>query len=198
MARRAFDADEYHWYALDVVRQKEYVAGYLLNKMGCMTFIPTETKFRKKSRYTKGKIEVAYAAFPGVVFAGFPAYPNWLRVRSLGLVNGVLSLPDQHGRVYPRRIDTASKEWLMYRGRQTDGQLTVERHRVTFKGQEVERSVPLIHVQGKGVIRSPAMLKNKASGDRPVVIEAQGDRARKLREILDWSDSVGLVHVKAA
>ena len=86
----------------------------------------------------------------------------------------------------------------MYRGRQTDGQLTVERHRVTFKGQEVERSVPLIHVQGKGVIRSPAMLKNKASGDRPVVIEAQGDRARKLREILDWSDSVGLVHVKAA
>jgi hypothetical protein len=198
MGKRIYEDDEYHWYALDVVRQKEYVAGYLLNKMGCVTFIPTETKYRKKSRYTKGKLEVAYAAFPGVVFAGFPTYPNWLRVRSLGLVNGVLSLPDSEGRVYPRRIDTASREWMMYRGMQTDGQLTIERHLVRFRGQEVERSVPLIHVQGKGVIRSPAMLKNKASSNRPLVVKATGERARKLQGLLDWSKDVGLPHVEAA
>lgn len=198
MGKRTFDDDEYHWYALDVVRQKEYVAGYLLNQMGCMTFIPTETKFRKKNRYAKGKLEVAYAAFPGVVFAGFPTAPNWMRVRSIGLVNGVLSLPDAHGRVYPRRIDTGSKDWTLYRGRQTDGHLTIERHLVRFNGHDVEKSVPLIHVQGKGVIRSPAMLKNKASGNRPIVIAASGERARKLQGILDWSDNVGLMREQAA
>lgn len=181
---RTFDADELHWYALDVARQKEYVAGYLLNKMGAMTFIPTETKFRKKTRHSKGKIEVAYAAFGGLVFAGFPAAPNWLRVRSIGLINGVLSIPDSKGRVYPRRIDTSSREWINYRARQTDGQLTIERHRITHNGQEVERSVPLISVQGKGVIRSPAMLKNKASADRPMVVRAAGERARMLSAML--------------
>lgn len=184
MGRRGYDEDELHWYALDVVRQKEYVAGYLLNKMGAMTFIPTETKFRKKTRYSKSKMEVAYAAFSGVVFAGFPTAPNWLRVRSIGLVNGVLSIPDSQGRVYPRRIDTSSREWINYRSRQTDGQLTIERHLVMHRGHEVERSVPLISVQGKGVIRSPSMLKNKASADRPMVIRAAGERARMLSAML--------------
>lgn len=188
MARRKYEEDELHWYALDVVRQKEYVAGYLLNKRGCMTFIPTETKFRKKNRYAKGKIEVAYAAFSGVVFVGFPAAPNWLEVMSINLVNGVLSIPDDNGRVYPRRIDTASREWIDYRSRQTDGQLTIERHRmpVRIKGEtvEVERSVPLISVQGKGVIRSPSMLKTKASSSRPLVVRAAGERAKMLAAIL--------------
>jgi len=186
--KRAYDEDELHWYALDVARQKEYVAGYLLNKMGAMTFIPTETKFRKKTHHSKGKIEVAYAAFGGLVFAGFPAAPNWLRIRAIGLINGVLSIPDSQGRVYPRRIDTSSREWINYRARQTDGQLTIERHRmpVRIDGHtvEIERSVPLISVQGKGVIRSPAMLKNKASADRPMVIRAAGERARMLSAML--------------
>lgn len=188
MGRRQFDEDELFWYALDVVRQKEYVAGHLLNKMGAMTFIPTETKFRKKTRYSRSKMEVAYAAFSGVVFAGFPIPPNWMRVRSCGLINGVLSIPDSQGRVYPRRIDTSSREWINYRSRQTDGQLTIERHRMAVRidGETVyiERSVPLISVQGKGVIRSPAMLKNKASADRPLVIRAAGERARILGAML--------------
>lgn len=190
MARRQFDQDELHWYALDVVRQKEYVAGYLLNQMGAMTFIPTETRFRKKTRHTKGKIEVAYAAFAGTVFAGFPTAPNWIKVRSIGLVNGVLSIPDDQGRLYPRRIDTASRDWIRYRGQQMDGQLTVERHRMLARVKgvgviEVEKSVPLISVQGKGVIRSPAMLKNKASSDRPMIIRAAGERAKMLGAMLE-------------
>lgn len=194
MARHQFDDDELHWYALDVVRQKEYVAGFLLNKMGAMTFIPTETRFRKKTRHTKGKIEVAYAAFAGTVFAGFPSAPNWLKVRSVGLVNGVLSIPDSDGRLCPRRIDTASWDWIRYRAQQTDGQLTIERHRMLTRVRglgmiEMERSVPLISVQGKGVIRSPAMLRNKASSDRPMVIRAAGERARMLGAMLENRNS---------
>lgn len=187
--RKTFDADDLYWYALDVTRQKEYVAGYFLSRMGCATFIPTETKFRRKNRHAKAKIEVAYPALSGVVFAGFPAAPNWFRVMSISIINGVLSIPDAQGRVYPRRIDTASKEWINYRYRQADGYLTIERHRmpVRVKGEtvEVERSVPLISVQGKGVIRSPSMLKNKASADRPLVVTAVGERARLLGAMLE-------------
>jgi hypothetical protein len=185
---RTFDADELHWYALDVVRQKEYVAGHIFNRMGWMTFIPTETRFRRKNRYAKAQLEVAHPEFPGVVFVGFPQAPNWLRVMSLHLVNGVISVPDIEGRVYPRRIETGTKEWMDFRAFRTDGQLTIERHKVLVrvKGEEVEieRSVPFVQVQGRGVIRSTKNLKTKAGGDRPIVIRAAGERARLLGELL--------------
>lgn len=174
-----FEADALHWYAFDVVRQKEYVAGLILNRMGCMTFIPTEMRFRKKNRYSKSKIEVAHAGIPGVVFAGFATAPNWYRVMSLHLVNGVLSIDDK-----PWRIDTAGKEWIRYRSKQIDGQLVVERHRVMFRGAEVERSAALVQVQGRGVIRAPWALKGKAGSDRPVIIKLTGERARMLYSIL--------------
>jgi hypothetical protein len=197
MSKRIFDEDEYHWYALDVVRQKEYVAGYILDRMGCVTFIPTESRFRKKTRYNKGKMEVAYAAIPGTIFVGFPQAPNWFRVMALHVVNGVLSVDDK-----PRRIDTAGREWIRYRGYQADGRMTVERHKVMVRvdGEdvEVERSIPLISVQGRGVIRSSASLKTKAASNRPVVIKVAGERAKKLQGILDWSNNVGLCQVEAA
>ncbi|HEV7345485.1 MAG TPA: transcription termination/antitermination NusG family protein [Devosia sp.] len=180
MAKRQYDDDELHWYALDVVRQKEYVAGYLLNKMGAMTFIPTSTRFRKKNRYSKGKMEVAHATISGTIFVGFPTAPVWYRVMSMHLVNGVLSVDGR-----PRRIDTASRGWLEYRGRQLDGQLTLERHLVLHKGQEVERSAALISVQGRGVLRTHTNLKLKAAKDRPLVIRAAGERARILGTMLE-------------
>jgi len=195
--KRVFEDGEYHWYALDVVRQKEYVAGHILSGMGCVTFIPTESRFRKKTRHSKGKMEVAHAAIPGTIFVGFPEAPNWFRVMGLHVVNGVLSVDDR-----PRRIDTASRDWLRYRAYQTDGRMTVERHKVIVRvdGEEVEveRSVPLISVQGRGVIRSSMLLKSKASSHRPVVIQVSGERARKLEGILAWSENVGLAHVEAA
>lgn len=182
-----FESDELHWYAIDVARQKEYVAGFLFNRMECMTFIPTEMRFRKKNRYAKGKIEVAFAAIPGVVFVGFVGTPNWYRVMSMHLVNGVLSTD---GRA--RRIDPTSKDWLHYRAHQLDGQLVIERHKVLFKGQEVERSAALVQVQGRGVIRSPWSLKNKAGGDRPIVIRVAGERGRIMKVLFGAPEQEGL------
>jgi len=176
---KTFDDDELHWYALDVVRQKEYVSGFIFNRMGCVTFIPTEMRFRKKNRYSKGKLEVAFPSLPGVVFVGFPGEPDWYRVMSMHLVNGVLSLDNK-----PRRIQTASMDWINYRARQTDGQLVLERHKVKFKGEDVERSVALVQVQGRGVIRAPWLLKEKAAASRPVVIAVQGERKRILHSLL--------------
>lgn len=181
--RRKFDDDELHWYALDVARQKEYVAGYILERrFGCVTFIPTATRFRKRSRYVKSKhdrLEVAYAAMPGTVFCGFPSAPRWFDVMSITLVNGVLSMDSR-----PRRIDTAGEEWVEYRAHQLDGSLTVERQVMVHRGAEIERSVALIQIQGRGVLRSPLSIKAKASSDRPIVIRAAGERARQIGQLL--------------
>jgi len=186
--RRSFDDDELHWYALDVIRQKEYVAGHIFNRMGCMTFIPTEMRFRKKNRYAKGKLEVAHAGIPGTIFVGFPEVPNWYRVMTMHLVNGVLSFDRQ-----PHRFDTASPEWMAYRAHQIDGEMTIERHKVFVKvggvEVEVERSVTLIKVQGRGVIRSHTNLKARAASSRPVVIRPTGERARILASLMQAGQS---------
>lgn len=178
--KRTFDDDELHWYALDVVRQKEYVAGYLLQKRGHVTFIPTETRFRKRNRYSKGgKLEVAYAAIPGTIFVGFDGAPNWFEVMNMHLVNGVLSMDNQ-----PHRLDTSSREWLDYRGHQRDGSLVIEKQIIRFRGEDVERTAALIHMQGRGVLRSPLSIRAKAAMDRPVVITAAGARARAIGALL--------------
>jgi len=184
--RKTFDDDELHWYAIDVVRQKEYAAGLIFQRRGCMTFIPTRIGFQKKSHYSKGKLEVARPDLPGVVFVGFPGPPAWFSIMSMHLVNGVLSV-DGH----PRRIDTASKAWLDYRGSQLDGSLVIERHWTKYrgrdkalKGKDVERSVALVQVQGRGVIRSPLNLKARAASNRPVVVRVAGERARIIGDIL--------------
>lgn len=181
MARRRFDDDELHWYALDVVRQKEFVAGLIFNKRGWVTFIPTETRFRKKNRYTKSKgLEVAHPEIPGTVFVGFPTAPNWFEVMKIHLVNGVCS-PDRR----IRRIDTCSRDWLRYRARRLDGQLVLERHKVEVRVEgeicEVERTVPMVRVQGRAAVRAPWHLKSKAGADRPLVITMAGTRAEKLK-----------------
>lgn len=197
MAKRVFEDDELYWYALDVVRQKEFLAGYIFNKQGWMTFIPTQTGFRKKNRYTKGTVEVVRPALPGMVFVGFPVLPPWLQVMSMNLVNGILSVPDSMGRVYPRRIDTASRQWVEYRGSQLDGQLTLERQIVLHRGQEVEKVVPLISVQGRGVVRSGMSLKAKAASDRPLVIRAAGERAKMIGGMLAGAADKGCQAVAA-
>jgi transcription antitermination factor NusG len=150
-----FDDDELHWYALDVVRQKEYVAGHLLQRMGCVTFIPTETRWRKQNRFSKSKKEIAFAALPGVVFVGFDGAPKWFDVMNLSLVTGVLSINDA-----PYRIATATKEWLEYRSTQLDGHLVVERVRVPYRGTEIDRSQSSIYVQGRGILRAPKEQKH--------------------------------------
>jgi transcription antitermination factor NusG len=158
---RQYGGDARHWYAIDVVRQKEYVAGHIFQRMGCETFIPTETRYRKRNRYAKAKIEVAYAALPGVVFVGFPSAPDWYRVMSMHLVNGVLSYDD-----HPRRIDPEDKQWVAYRSSQNDGYLVIERVkqnryiRDLKTRADVDVSAASIHVEGKGVLRAPAVQKH--------------------------------------
>lgn len=144
----ASDDDDVRWYALDVARQKEYLAGYFLNRMGYPTFIPTETRWRKKNRYTKAKVEIACAAVPGVIFVALPIIPPWGRILGLSLVSAVLSIADT-----PVAIDTA--ELWRYRSQQLDGRLVIERVKLRSRGAEVDRSQRSIFVQGRGILRAP-------------------------------------------
>jgi transcription antitermination factor NusG len=150
MRRRKDEATETErWYALDVVRQKEYLAGYILNRMGYPTFIPTETRWRKKNRYAKSKSEIAFAAVPGTIFVQLPLMPPWPRILDLSPVAGVLSIGD-----VPVPLDT--KELWKYRATQLDGRLVVERAKVRGKGGEtLEVSQRSIFVQGRGILRAP-------------------------------------------
>lgn len=195
--RKVFDADDMHWYAIDVVRQKEFVVGRMFERRGCVTFIPTEMRFRKKSRYTKGKLEIALPALSGTVFVGFPTAPDWFRVMNMNLVNGVLSVDDK-----PRRIDTASRQWIDYRSNQVDGRLVLERHKVKirFEGEEVEveRTAAFVQVQGRGIVRPTWQLKQMAASDRPVVISAKGERLRQLAPFLTPNKNLSPQPVLAA
>lgn len=176
MTRRQFTSDEPHWYALDVVRQKEYVAGHIFNRLGWETFIPTTTRYRKRNRYARAKVELAYAALPGLVFVGFPSPPDWYRVMRMHLVNGVLSTDGR-----PRRIDTHDPQWLAWRAGQSDGRLIVETVRqyryVKELGRrsDIEVSAPSIHVEGRGLLRAPEVQRHMKSnrefdrGDRVLV-----------------------------
>lgn len=162
--------DDLHWYALDVVRQKEYVAGFIFQRMGCFSFIPTETRWRKRNRYTKSKAEVAFAALPGVIFVGFPGPPNWFQVMSMHLVTGVLSTEDR-----PHRLHTDTQEWMAYRATQLDGYLVLSRVKARYRGEDIDRSVQSIFVQGRGILRAPKEQKHMRSkkefkaGDRVMV-----------------------------
>ncbi len=142
-------SEELQWYALEVMRQKEYVAGFLLKRgSACEIFIPTETRWRRRSRYARAKTEFAYAAIPGVIFAGFAGPPAWYHLMRLPHITGVLSIGER-----PATIN--AKELAAYRATQLDGHLVIERVRVRYRGGDVERSRRSIFVEGRGILRAP-------------------------------------------
>ena len=154
-------AEELDWYALEVVRQKEYVAGFLLKRQfGCETFIPTETRWRRRNRYSRRKSEVAYAAIPGVIFAGFPGPPAWFHLMRLPHITGVLSIGDR-----PATVD--GKQLSVYRATQLDGHLVIERVKVSYRGGEAERSQRFIFVEGRGILRAPQEQRHMRSSATP-------------------------------
>lgn len=82
-------SEERHWFALRVKPQAEYVVSHLLLNAGVEAFVPTETRFRRRTRYAAQKAEFAYPQVPGLVFAGFPGEPAWYWLLRNPLVLGV-------------------------------------------------------------------------------------------------------------
>lgn len=90
-----------NWYALIVPPGKEYVAALLLERRwGCRTYVPTETRWRRRNRYCKSKEEFAFAVAPRYVLAGFSGLPRWFDVLTSPAITDVIRLNDN-----PKRLD---------------------------------------------------------------------------------------------
>jgi transcription antitermination factor NusG len=139
--------DELSWYALEVVRQKEYVAGFILKRQFAVaTFIPTQTRWRYRNRHSRVKSELAFAAIPGVIFVGFADPPAWYYIMRMPLVTGVLSMGGRPARIDRRELDA-------YRASQLDGRLVLERP--SPANDEAGRGRRSIFVEGRGLLRAP-------------------------------------------
>ncbi len=152
--------DDPHWYALRVVPQKEYVVAYLLRRQGVRTMVPTETRWRRRTRYQKSKTEFANPEISGCVYAGFDGEPAWYHLMRNSLILGVEGM----GGV-PYRLDM--EKLFEYFSRSLDG------------------CKALIHVQGKGVLRPPTTrvrtISKRKKGD-DFVVEATGRKAKFLAQ----------------
>lgn len=94
MGRQTFDVkttgDVMSWYALRVRPQAEFMVAYMLRQRDVRTYVPTETRWRRRSRHVEKAAEFAYPQIPGIVFAGFPGVPHWLGLFSNRLVLGAI------------------------------------------------------------------------------------------------------------
>jgi transcription antitermination factor NusG len=84
-------AERYHWYALRVPPQKEFVAAEILRRKGLATFLPVERLWRRKNKYVKEKVLRTYALMPRHVFTGFDKRAvSWFNVFELPAIQGVV------------------------------------------------------------------------------------------------------------
>ena len=126
---------ELDWYVLVVPAQKEYVAAFLLEKVGAATYVPTETRWRRKNRYAKTKEEFAFPVAPRYVFAGFAGPVPWHRVFSVSQVKAVIGISG-----VPQLID--EERMARFRARIPNGRLSIETVAVRIKGgRTVEKGV---------------------------------------------------------
>ena len=131
--------DERHWYALRVRPQAEYVVSYLLLKGGVEAFVPTETRFRRRTRYAAQKAEFAYPLIPGLIFAGFPGEPAWYYLLRNPLILGVEG--------------TSRQAWRLDFSRIASFLARTQTGRLVFAEQDDER-LRMISVNGR-LVRSP-------------------------------------------
>lgn len=170
------EGDEAQWYALRVVPQKEYVVAYLLRKQGVRTFVPTETTFRRRTRYQKTKAEFAHPEIPSCVFAGFDGAPAWYHLLRNSLILGV---EGRNGEPWQFDLEKLFK----FFAHSVDGCMTI------IGDKEDDRyGMRLVHVQGRGLVRSPTTqartISNRRKEADTVVVEPMGRRARLLQHFV--------------
>lgn len=98
-----------HWYALRTPAQKEFVAQEILTQKGLTTYCPTDKRWRKRNRYTKGKELLSYAMIPRTVFVGFePGIPLWFNIFALPCISSAVGINGE-----PRRLDSVGMSNLI-------------------------------------------------------------------------------------
>lgn len=174
-------SDERHWFALRVRPQAEYVVSFLLLQAGVDAFVPTETRYRRRTRYAKQKAEFAYPQIPGLVFAGFPGEPAWYWLLRNPLIAGVEG--------------TSREAWRLDFHRLAGFLARTQTGRMVFIEEDDEDTPPgkrnklrMIKV-GDRLLRSPttqvrqvSAKRRKVDSEAEAVVEAVGARARLLAQ----------------
>lgn len=165
-------SDERHWYALRVKPQAEYVVSYLLLKAGVEAFVPTETRYRRRTRYVAQKAEFAYPQIPGLVFAGFPGEPAWYWLLRNPLIIGVEG--------------TSREAWRLDFHRLAGFLARTQTGRMVFTEEEDGHKLRMINVGGR-ILRSPTtqvrvVSKRRREAASEPVVEVSAAKARLLEQ----------------
>ncbi len=164
MGRLTTGDGDAQWYALRVHPQKEYTAAYLLERAGegVWAFVPTESRFGRRTRYSKAQAEYARPEMPGCIIVRFDSDPIWYNVLRNNLVMGPIG-----GGGFVWRLH----DMISFLSRTTTGRLVIQ------------DGTQLVEVNGR-LMRAPTSHKRIISRrDRdaePPVIEAKGRLARWL------------------
>ena len=86
------------WYAVIVRSGKEFVTHRIINRACAGAYMPLQRRWRRKNRYCRDKVKIAYAAIPGCLFLGFQQgqerwYALFEQIHSLHAVVGVAGRP---------------------------------------------------------------------------------------------------------
>ena len=159
---------EPRWYALRVRVQEEYTVAYMLRQQDVFTFVPTEERFRRRTRYTKSKAGFAAPIMPGCVFARFDGEPAWYYLLKNQLIFGVEGSDGRPWALEPGEL-------YSYFARSVDGCMVFD------------KGLKMIAVTGRGLLRGPrtqvkVVSHRKREEDAPVVVEPKGVKARILSQ----------------
>jgi transcription antitermination factor NusG len=80
------------WYALKVMRQREFLAEQILTAEGFTIFVPIEHNLRYAHRRSKRRLLLARPAFPGHIFVGINPGENMGRLDDFRFVQGFVSV----------------------------------------------------------------------------------------------------------
>lgn len=104
------DPQDLAWYAARTPPQKEFYAERVLSRAGYNAILPTESKWRRRSRYTKQKRLVHYPLLCRYLLIGFDAEPNWFALFSTRAVQSIVGIAGE-----PRQIAYEAVARFIYR-----------------------------------------------------------------------------------
>jgi transcription antitermination factor NusG len=94
-----------NWFVLNTRASSEFKAAEKVQDLGYETFVPTEGRYRRRSRYARAKELVQYPLLPSYLLIASNDNVRWFDVLSLDPVLGVISSGDRPATVRPSVVN---------------------------------------------------------------------------------------------
>lgn len=110
-ARERSQAAKLTWFILKAAPRREYRVQKILSDLGVTAFVPSEWRWRKKSRYQKSPTKTDYPAYKSVVFVGQgDAVLPWYKFERVSAILGCYMNPVTG---FPSVISTSDIQQVM-------------------------------------------------------------------------------------